>query len=183
MKLRTLPVLLLLAVPSVARAEIFGVRVGAEAPLYTYASKTAGGTTSYSISDTFQPAINVLVGFQILPFLNLGVEGREGISASNGGTRTGTFLGPSITFGSGGGGFFNRTALPIHLEPGGRYVTIRNATGLAVSISAVSIYAEGLFDYSFSGNYFALAAGNVQGLANASYTVALGAGAGLWLRF
>jgi hypothetical protein len=176
MKSRLIAALLLSTLPSISRADF---RVGIEAPFYTYVSQNAGGGSSYGIADTPQPAIDAVVSFQVLPFLTVGIEGREGLSSSSSANRTGTYVGPAVTLGS-SRGFFTRLALPVHLEPGPTFATFRNATGVAVGIAPISIYLEGIFDYAFSGNFYSPISGNTQ---SPSYSIALGAGSGFWLRF
>jgi hypothetical protein len=178
MKPRLIPALLLSTLlPSIARAADF--RVGLEAPFFTYVALNGGGSSSFTMADTVQPAISAVVSFELLPFLTLGIEGREGITSSSSATRTGTYAGPALTLGL-STGFFIRLALPVHLEPGPTFATIRNATGFAVGIAPISVYLEGIFDYAFSGNMYSPISGNTT---SPSHSIAIGAGSGLWLRF
>jgi hypothetical protein len=154
-------------------------RVGLEAPFYTYVALNGGGSSSFTMADTVQPAINAVVSFELLPFLTVGIEGREGISSSGSASRTGTYAGPAVTLGF-SRGFFNRFALPVHLEPGPTFATFRAATGYAVRIARISVYLEGIFDYAFSGDMYSPISGNTT---SPSHSIAIGAGSGLWLRF
>jgi hypothetical protein len=179
MRSRLIPALLLSMLPSIARAVDF--RVGLEAPFYTYVALNGGGSSSFTMADTVQPAINAVVSFQVLPFLTVGIEGREGITSSSSATRTGTYAGPAVTLGL-SRGFYNRLALPVHLEPGPTFATFRAATGYAVSIPypPISVYLEGIFDYAFSGDMYSPVSGNTT---SPSHSIAIGAGSGFGLRF
>lgn len=165
-----------------SNAEI-GIRVGLESPLYTHADQN-GQSVSFSIGDTFQPAINVLLENYLNNFIALGLEGREGFAATGssptvsgcvGGAckyqRTGTFLGPNLTLDLGPLPIFLRASVPFHIEPSPFHIDFRAAGGLKIGVPFISFYAEVLADFPLGG-----------GGVNAFSTQQFGIGAGVWLK-
>src|SRR5260370_7438965 len=70
-----------LAGSGISNAEGIGLRVGLESPIYSHADQN-GQSLSFSIGDTFQPAIDVLLEYYMNSFVALGLEGREGFLAT-----------------------------------------------------------------------------------------------------
>src|SRR5258708_4076342 len=74
------------------RAETYALRLGLEAPLYTHNSIT-GRSTSYTIGDTLQPAVDVLLSYKPFPLVAFEAELREGFASTGSGyNRTGTAI-------------------------------------------------------------------------------------------
>jgi hypothetical protein len=169
-----------LAAPAISNAQI-GVRLGLETPLYTHFDQN-GQSGSYSIGDTFQPAINVLVEYYPIHNIGLGLEFKEGfvatgtvnncVSLNCGYTRTGTNLGPNVTLDLVPLPIFLRAALPVHLEPGSVTWNFRAAGGLEIGIAFASLYLELAADFPMVGSGVSFF-GSQQ----------LAVGAGLWFKF
>lgn len=160
-----------LAVPAVSNAQL-GLRLGLETPIYTHFDQN-GRSGSYSIGDTFQPAINALVEYYPVGNIGLGLEFREGFLATGTGyTRTGTNLGPNFTLDLVPLPIFVRAAVPIHVEPGDVIIFFRAAGGLKIGLPLASLYLEVTSDFPMAGS-------------NVSFfgTQQLGFGAGLWFKF
>jgi len=166
-----------LAAPAVAYSDI-GLRLGLETPLYTHFSQN-GQSGSFSIGDTFQPSITVLLEYDPVGLIGIGLEFREGFAAtgSNSGTctasvdcyhRTGTSLGPNLTLDFSPLPVFARAAIPVHIEPGDARMDFRLAGGAKFAI----FYAELTADFPLAGN-------NMSAFSSQR----IGIGAGLWLKF
>jgi hypothetical protein len=177
--------LAVLALPSIARAETIGVRLGVEAPLWTHDKNRPSGNQSYTIGDTLQPAINVLLSYKPDPIFAFEAEFREGF-ASSGGTnysRTGTAIGPGLRIQPDGSPIYIRASLPIHVEPSPVTVGLRGAVGFDIPIAVIGLYLEGAVDTSLAG-------GTVTGLGGTSAPnvgpfdlTTISAGAGLRFAF
>jgi hypothetical protein len=157
------------AVPAASNAQ-WAVRAGLETPIYTHFSQN-GQSGSYTIGDTFQPAINVLVEYYPVGLIGLGLEFREGFAASGTGySRTGTFLGPNLTLDF-PLGLFARAAIPIHIEPDPPGVTmnLRLAGGLKL---LAFLYLEATADFPMAGS-------NVSFFGQQQFGIAAGA----WFKF
>jgi hypothetical protein len=168
-----------LCVPAMSHAE-FGLRLGLENPIYTHVD-TGGRSGWFSIGDTWQPAINALLEYYPIGNIGVGLEFREGFAATGsssgvlgtGYQRTGTFLGPNVTFDAQPLPLFVRAALPIHLEPDVRYMNLRLAGGLKIGIPLASLYLEATADLPLFGD-------NVTAFSSPTQ---FGVGAGLWFKF
>jgi hypothetical protein len=174
------------AVPAAARAETIGVRGGFEAPIWTRWS-TTGLTQSYTIGDTLQPAINILLSYKPLPIISFDAEFREGFTHTGNNhppfSRTGTSIGPGVTLSVPMIPIYARASLPIHVEPSPVIVGLRGAAGLELSFVIASLYLEAAVDTSLAG-------GSPNGPAGVSTpnvgtfdltTVSLGTG--VWFKF
>lgn len=168
-----------LAVAGSSKAEV-GIRVGLEAPLYSHINQN-GQTVSFSIGDSFQPAINVLLEYYMNGFIALGLEGREGFLAT--GTlsncvgancsyqRTGTFIGPNLTLDLAPIPIFLRAAVPFHIEPSPFHLDFRAAGGLKIGVPFISFYAEVIGDFPLAGSG-----------VSAFSTQQFGIGVGAWIK-
>jgi hypothetical protein len=171
----------LFAFPMIASAGEIGLRVGLESPLYTHLSPS-GQSVTFSIGDTFQPAINVLVEYYPIDMIGVGIEAREGFLATGtisncvgnncGYKRTGTSFGPNLTLDLAPIPIYLRAAIPIHVEPDPVRLDFRAAGGLKLGLSIIHIYLELLGDFSLAGS--GVSAFNQQ---------AIGIGTGVWLKF
>ena len=169
------------AIPMVANAGEIGLRIGLETPMYTHQSQN-GQSTTFSIGDTFQPTINVLVEYYPIGMIGLGLEAREGflatgtisncVGANCGYRRTGTSLGPNLTLDLAPIPLYVRAAVPIHVEPDPVRLDFRVAGGLKLGLSVFSIYLELLGDFPLAGSG-----------VSAFSTQQLGLGTGVWLTF
>lgn len=171
-KLMLIAGIAVLCVPAMSHAQL-GLRVGLETPIYTHFDNS-GLSGSYSIGDTFQPAINVLAEFYPIGNIGLGLEFREGFTSTGGNIymRTGTFLGPNVTLDLSPLPFFVRAALPIHLEPDYRAMNLRLAGGLKIGIPLAALYIEATADFPV-----------IQSNVTVFSTQQFGVGAGLWVKF
>ncbi len=169
--------------PGMSNAEGIGLRIGLESPLYTHADQN-GQSVSFSIGDTFQPAINALLEYYMNSFVALGLEGREGFLATGsnptvigcvGGIckyqRTGTYFGPNLTLDLGPLPIFLRAGVPFHVEPSPFHLDFRAAGGLKFGVPFISFYAEVLADFPLAGSG-----------VNAFSSQEFGIGAGIWLK-
>ncbi len=175
------------ALPSGARAETAAVRIGIEAPVYTRYS-TNGTSTSYSIGDSLQPAINLLLSYKPDPVFAFEAEFREGFAHTGDGSRysrTGTAIGPGIRLSPGSIPFYVRASLPIHVEPSPVVVGLRGAGGLEIGLAALSLYLEVAVDTSLVGGSVA----NNSGTSTSSSNVGpfdittVSGGGGVWFKF
>lgn len=169
------------AFPIIANAGGIGLRVGLETPLYAHQSQNNQSTT-FSIGDSFQPAINVLVEYYPVGMIGVGLEAREGflatgsisncVGANCSYRRTGTSFGPNLTIDLAPIPIYFRAAVPIHVEPDPVRLDFRAAGGLKLGLSVLSIYLELLGDFPLAGS--GVTAFNTQ---------QLGLGTGIWLTF
>jgi hypothetical protein len=175
------------AVPVAARAETIGVRVGFEAPIYTRWAVT-GATQSYTIGDTLQPAINVLLSYKPLPILSFDAEFREGFTHTGhsrqfGFSRTGTAIGPGITLSAPLIPIYVRGSLPIHVEPSPVIVGLRGAAGLELSFVIASLYLEAAVDTSLAGGSINNANGTSTPNVGTFDLTTVSLGTGIWIKF
>jgi hypothetical protein len=169
------------AFPIIANASEIGLRVGLETPLYSHQNLN-GQSTTFSIGDSFQPAVNVLVEYYPIGMIGLGLEAREGFLATGtisncvglncGYTRTGTSFGPNLTLDLAPIPVYFRAAIPIHVEPDPVRLDFRAAGGVKLGLSVLSLYLELLGDFPLAGSG-----------VSAFKTQQLGLGAGVWLTF
>src|SRR5258708_7403039 len=178
-RLRVVIGIAVLAASGISNAEGIGLRVGLESPIYSHADQN-GQSLSFSIGDTFQPAIDVLLEYYMNSFVALGLEGREGFLATGnnptvsgcvGGVcryqRTGTYLGPNLTIDLAPIPIFVRAGVPFHVEPSPFHLDFRAAGGLKIGVPFISFYAEVVADFplpgsgvnAFSSQEFAIGAG------------------------
>jgi hypothetical protein len=172
-----------LVASGMSNAEGIGLRVGLESPLYAHADQN-GQSVSFSIGDTFKPAIDVLLEYYMNSFVALGLEGREGFLATGsnptvsgciGGIckyqRTGSYLGPNLTFDLAPIPIFLRAGIPFHIEPSPFHLDFRAAGGLKIGVPFISFYAEVLADFPLAGS-------GVDAFSSQSF----GLGIGVWLK-
>jgi len=170
---------LLFMTASPARAETYALRLGLEAPLYTHFS-SSGASTSYTIGDTLQPAVDVLLSYKPLPIVAFEVELREGFAGTGTGyQRTGTAIGPGLRISAPVLPVYARASLPIHVEPSPVFVGFRAAGGLEFSLVVLSIYLEAAVDFSLVGGSVATGASNIGPFDETSVS----GGAGVWFKF
>jgi hypothetical protein len=164
-----------------AHAETYALRLGLEAPLYTHDAITRR-STNYSIGDTLQPAVDVLLSYKPFPVVAFEAELREGFASTGSGyQRTGTSIGPGLRISLPVLPVYARASLPIHVEPNPVFVGFRAAGGLEFSLVVVSLYIEAAWDFSLVGGNAATGptASNVGPFDQNSVS----GGAGLWFKF
>lgn len=177
------------AVPAAARAETIGVRLGLEAPIYTHWSVT-GATQSYTIGDTLQPAVNILLSYKPLPLISFDAEFREGFTHTGSNrsgqvpfNRTGTAIGPGVTLSAPLIPIYVRASLPIHVEPSPVVVGLRGAAGLELSFVIASLYLEAAVDTSLAGGSINNAQGTSTPNVGAFDLTTVSLGTGIWFKF
>ena len=164
-----------------ARAETYALRLGLEAPLYTHVSST-GVSTSYTIGDTLQPAVDVLLSYKPFPLVAFEAELREGFASTGSGyKRTGTAIGPGLRISMPVLPLYARASLPIHVEPSPVFVGFRAAGGLEFSLVVVSIYLEAALDFTLVGG--SVATGPTASNIGPFDMTSVSGGAGLWFKF
>jgi hypothetical protein len=176
-----------LAIPSLARAETIGLRIGVEAPLWTHDKNRPSGNQSFTIGDTVQPAIDALLTYKPDPILGFEFEFREGFSSSGGANyrRTGTAIGPGLRIQPDGSPLYIRASLPIHVEPNPVTLGLRGAVGFDIPIAVIGLYIEGAVDTSLVGG----AVANLGGTSTSTKDVGpfdltvISAGAGVRFAF
>lgn len=132
--------------PSAARAD-WGIRFGGEVPVATHVND--GG--SYTISDSVQPAIDLLVLKGPSDFIGFGLEGKIGFAGTNNFSRTGTSLGPAMIINIPVLPLYARASLPIRIEPDAVGVGLRLGAGFKINVPFVGIYLEVTADLPFAG--------------------------------
>ncbi|HZH04413.1 MAG TPA: hypothetical protein VEY30_11565 [Myxococcaceae bacterium] len=162
-----------LGLPAAAGAQGFGARLGLETPVFTDFSRD-GTSGSFWLGDSFQPTIDVIAEFYPVSLIGLGIEGNFGVAATGDYERTGTDIGPNVTFDFNPLPFYARAALPIHLEPEPVRVDFRAAGGVKLALvpSLLALYVEAAFDFPIEGG----------GRTDFFDTRQLNVGAGLWLK-
>jgi hypothetical protein len=166
-----------LTLPAAARADNpgWGIRAGLEAPLATHIND--GG--SFSIGDSFQPGLNILVQKGPSDLIAFGLEGQVNFVSTGDSTkykRTGTSIGPEVMLNIPVVPLYLRVALPIRIEPSFPEFGLRVAAGFKINIPVVGIYVEGVADMPFVGN-------NTSGKTeNAFSQQILSVGAGIEIR-
>jgi hypothetical protein len=159
-----------LLAPAGARAD-WGIRAGLEAPLATH---TDSG--SYSIGDSLQPGLDVMVLKGPSDFIALGAELKVGFASTSDYRRTGTTIGPNLTINIPALPLFLRGALPIKVEPGGVALGLRLAVGFKINLPVLGFYFELTGDMPIVGK-------DSSGFSpDAFSTQTLGAGLGIELR-
>jgi hypothetical protein len=164
-----------------ARAETYALRLGLEAPLYTHVS--TGASTSYTIGDTLQPAVDVLLSYKPFPLVAFEAELREGFASTGSGyKRTGTAIGPGLRISLPILPLYARASLPVHVEPSPVFVGFRAAGGLEFSLVVVSLYIEAAVDFSLAGGNIATGPTTSSNIGPFDLTSVSG-GTGLWFKF
>ena len=163
------------AAPRSASATEIRLRGGLEAPLISHVSSTTAlGTVSgtYNFTDTLQPALNVMLSAYPSSLIGFDAEFRYGFAATGNGTRSGTSIGPGITFNPPVLPLYVRASLPIHLEPGDVNLGLRLAGGLSIPLVLLSLYLEGAADFPLAGN-------GVEAFKSQVFSL----GGGVWFKF
>jgi hypothetical protein len=157
-----------LALPAAARAD-WGVRAGLETQLGVHIND--GG--SYSISDSINPAVDLLVLKGPSDLIGFGLEGTFGFASSGAGyQRTGEAVGPAVIVNLPVLPLFVRASLPIHIEPSPWNVGVRLGAGLKFNLPFVGFYLEGTADMPLVGG------DNVKAFGSQAFS----AGAGVEIR-
>lgn len=165
-----------------AHAETYALRLGLEAPLYTR-NAVAGTSTSYTIGDSLQPAVDVLLSYKPFPLVAFEAELREGFASTGSGyKRTGTAIGPGLRISLPVLPLYARASLPVHVEPSPVFVGFRAAGGLEFSLVVVSLYVEAAWDFSLAGGNIATGPTTSSNIGPFDLTSVSG-GAGLWFKF
>jgi hypothetical protein len=157
--------------PSAAKAD-WGIRLGGEVPLATHVND--GG--SYSISDSVQPAADLLILKGPSDFIGFGLEGHIGFASTGSLQRTGSSVGPAVILNVPVLPLFVRASLPIRIEPDPVAVGLRLGAGFKFNVPFVGIYLEATADMPFAGK-------NVGG-SDAKFlgSQVIGVGAGVEIR-
>ncbi len=134
--------------PRAARAD-WGIRAGLEAPIASHVNSVG----SYSIGDSFQPALDILVQKGPNDFIAFGLEGHIGFASTGAGySRTGESIGPEMMINIPVLPLYASAELPIRIDPNGPAVGLRIAAGFKFSVPFVGIYLEAAADLPLAGN-------------------------------
>jgi hypothetical protein len=154
-----------------AHATDIALRGGLEAPLISHYSSGSASTT-YNFTDSLQPALNVMLSAYPSDFIGFDAEFRYGFAGTGNQPRTGTSIGPGITLNPPVLPLYVRASVPIHLEPGDVFVSLRPAAGLTFNLVVLKLYLEGALEIPVAGN-------NVDAFKSQIFSL----GAGAWLKF
>jgi len=146
----------------------WGIRAGLEAPMVTHVNSQG----SYSIGDSFQPAINVLVQYGPSNLIAFGLEGRVGFASTSNYTRTGSSIGPEIMLNVPILPFYARASLPLRLEPNFTELGLRVAAGFKFNLPIIGFYLEAAADMPFVGND--LNGGSEDAFSHQTFSLGLG---------
>ena len=163
--------LALLLAPTAAHAQ-WSIRGGGETPLYFHSSSN-GQSYSFSIGDSFQPTLDIIGGFYVLPILSLDVEFRRGLAATGTGySRQLTYLGPGVTLDIPATPLYARASLPIQLEDTAVFF-LRVGGGLKlIDMAFFRFYLEVSADFPYAGSGVSFFGSQ-----------AVNAGLGVWFKF
>jgi hypothetical protein len=163
--------LALLVVPTAAHAQ-WSIRGAVETPLYFHSSSN-GQSFSFNIGDSFQPTLDIIGGFYVLPILSLDVEFRRGLAATGTGyNRQLTYLGPGVTLDIPVTPLYARASLPIQLEDAAVFF-LRVGGGLKIiDLGFFRFYLEVTADFPYAGSGVSFFGSQ-----------AVNAGLGVWFKF
>jgi len=138
----------LVAAPAQAQVKI---RLGGETQLLDHVNSPS--TTTW-LTDQWRPSVVGMLGFYVLPILSIDAELAEafrvnppaGQSSRIGTTfRLGATLEPPVL------PFYVRAAVPLHLEPGDFFASMRAAIGTVFGPPVVKLYLELAADFPLGG--------------------------------
>jgi hypothetical protein len=142
----------LAAAPANAQVKI---RLGAETQLVDHVNSPPAGTGSTTwLTDQWRPSIVGMLGYYVLPFLSIDAELAEAFRVnppagqdSRIGTtfRLGATLDPPVL------PFYLRAAVPLHLEPGDFFASMRAAIGTTIGPPVAKLYLELAADFPLGG--------------------------------
>jgi hypothetical protein len=138
------------AVPA-ARAGTWKVNLGAEAPIVAHDS--TAGTTRW-LTDDFQPALNLRLGYAPIDLLSFDAEISEQFWASpppGRDSRIGTTLRVGITLEPPVLPLYFLAQVPLHLEPDPFTYGFRTGAGLTFNLLLARLYLEALLDFPLGG--------------------------------
>jgi hypothetical protein len=139
-----------LAFAAPANAQV-KIRLGAETQILDHVNTPS--TTTW-LTDQWRPSIVGMLGFYVLPILSIDGEIAEafqvnppaGQSSRLGTTfRLGATLSPPVI------PFYIRAAVPLHLEPGDFFASMRAAIGTTIGPPVAKLYIELAADFPISG--------------------------------
>ena len=159
------------AAPRSASATEIRLRGGLEAPLISHVSSGNTSGTFY-FTDSLQPALNLMLSAYPASIVGFDAEFRYGFAATGSGTRSGTSIGPGVTFNPPVLPLYARASRPRHLEPGGVNLGLRIAGGLSIPLVLLSLYLEGAIDFPLAGD-------GVDAFKSQIFSL----GGGVWFKF
>jgi hypothetical protein len=133
----------------------FKIRLGAETQILDHVNNPPAGASSTTwLTDQWRPSIVGMLGFYVLPILSIDGEIAEafqvnppaGQSSRLGTTfRLGATLSPPVI------PFYIRAAVPLHLEPGDFFASMRAAIGTTLGPPVAKLYLELAADFPLGG--------------------------------
>ena len=142
----------LAAAPANAQVKI---RLGAETQILEHVNNPPPGVSSTTwLTDQWRPSIVGMLGFYVLPVLSIDAEIAEafrvnppaGLSSRIGTTfRLGATFEPPLL------PFYIRAAVPLHLEPGDFFASMRGAIGTLIGPPVAKLYIELAADFPLGG--------------------------------
>jgi len=131
------------------------VRLGAETQLVDHVNSRTGVPSSTTwLTDQWRPSVVGMLGYYVLPFLSIDAEIAEAFRVNPGpgqdsriGTtfRLGATLDPPLL------PFYLRAAVPLHLEPGDFFASMRAAIGTTIGPPLAKLYLELGADFPLGG--------------------------------
>jgi hypothetical protein len=134
----------------------FKIRLGAETQIVDHVNNPPAGASSTTwLTDQWRPSLVGMLGFYVLPGI-LSIDGEiaegfrvnppPGVSSRIGTTfRLGATLSPPVI------PFYVRAAVPLHLEPGDFFASMRAAIGTTIGPPVAKLYLELAADFPLSG--------------------------------
>ncbi|HWE24575.1 MAG TPA: hypothetical protein VG496_11625 [Myxococcales bacterium] len=138
----------LAAAPANAQVKL---RLGGEAQLLHHVNSPDSTTW---ITDQFRPSIVGMLGFYVLPFLSIDGELAEAFQTNppaGQSSRIGTTFRLGATIEPPFLPFYLRAAIPVYLEPGDAFVSMRGAIGTTIGPPVVHLYLELAADFPLGG--------------------------------
>jgi len=134
----------LAAAPANAQVKI---RLGAETQLLDHVNTPS--TTTW-LTDRWRPSLVGMLGFYVLPVLSIDGEIAEAFQ-TNPSERLGTTFRLGATFEPPLVPFYLRAAVPLHLEPGSFFASMRAAIGTLIGPPVAKLYLELAADFPLGG--------------------------------
>jgi hypothetical protein len=133
----------------------FKIRLGAETQLLEHVNSPPAGQSSTTwLTDQWRPSVVGMLGFYVLPVLSIDAELAEAFRVNpppGQDSRIGTTFRLGATFEPPLLPFYLRAAIPLHLEPGDFFASMRAAIGTTFGPPVAKLYLELAADFPLGG--------------------------------
>jgi hypothetical protein len=131
------------------------IRLGGETQILDHVNNPPAGTSSTTwLTDQWRPSIVGMLGYYVLPVLSIDAEIAEAFRVNppaGQDSRIGTTFRLGATFEPPLLPFYVRAAVPLHLEPGDFFASMRAAIGTLFGPPVAKLYIELAADFPLGG--------------------------------